>query len=230
MASRTLAIVLLVSAVIATATATGPFPNCHGSAKYKVTFKNLLTPENFRGLIPPTGLIYSPLAGFSHSNRFSFFTIRGFANRAVEEIAETGVNNRIIRRGRRARAQGRGVKSVVDAGAPTLPGKSTTVLLNVDCENSFVTVIGMIAPSPDWIVQINNRNLFDTQRGRFVRHMSGDLIAYDTGVDDGREFTDPSDPSLDIPTVPAQNIVPLVEDETDRFEGRVVGRYTIQRV
>jgi len=67
----------------------------------------------------------------------------------------------------------------------------------------------MIAPSPDWSVQIKNTNLLDTQRG---------------GVDDGREFTDLPDPSFDIPTVPP------VEDDTERFECHVVSRCTIRRV
>jgi len=85
---------------------------------------------------------------------------------------------------------------VVDAGEVTMPGttrlsKSTSVILRADYAHSFVMVPGMIAPSPDWIVQTNNRNLFDVSRGRFVRRMTGDLIAYDTGVDDGSELTPP---------------------------------------
>lgn len=120
--------------------------------------------------------------------------------------------------------------SVVDAGAQTRPGKSLSVRLTVDCQNPFVTVIGMIAPSPDWIVQINNRNLYDAETGEFVNLMRGTLIAYDSGVDDGREFTPPLDLSLDLPTVPQKNIAPLVEDDTDRFDGRDVGRWFIKRI
>lgn len=56
------------------------------------------------------------------------------------------------------------------------------------------------------------------------------LIAYDAGVDDGRDFTPPLDTSLDEPTAPQKNIAPLVEDETDRFEGRIVGKYVIQKI
>eukprot|EP00177_Eucheuma_denticulatum_P002055 GFKZ01003676.1.p2 GENE.GFKZ01003676.1~~GFKZ01003676.1.p2 ORF type:complete len:128 (-),score=20.50 GFKZ01003676.1:382-708(-) len=107
---------------------------------------------------------------------------------------------------------------------------SKTLELNVDCDHSFVTVLGMIAPSPDWIVQINNRNLYDENKGRYVRRVAGKLIAYDAGVDDGREFTPPMDLSLDLPTTPRQNIAPLVEDETDRLEGRVVGRFEIRKL
>ena len=205
-------------------------PKCRGKATYKIIFKNLLTAKNFGDLIPPTGLNYSPLAGVSHSNRQSFFTIRGFASREVEQIAEQGINTMFIQQAKLLRRQRQGVRSIVDAGRITGPGRATAVKLTVDCKHPFVTVIGMIAPSPDWIVQINNRNLYDSQRNKFVKYMSGDLIAYDTGVDDGREFTAPLDLSLDLPTSPKKNIAPLVEDETDRFEGRNVGKYIIKRI
>eukprot|EP00177_Eucheuma_denticulatum_P000562 GFKZ01001007.1.p1 GENE.GFKZ01001007.1~~GFKZ01001007.1.p1 ORF type:complete len:256 (-),score=27.98 GFKZ01001007.1:138-824(-) len=223
-------LVSLSALILAVAASENPFPGCSGNATYEITFTNFLTPGRFRNLIPETGLVFSPLAAVSHSNRLSFFTIRGFANKPVEILAETGSNTRFISLARRLRAAGRGVLSVTGADAVTMPGGSTTLEVDVDCENPFVTMLGMIAPSPDWIVQINNRNLFDVRARRFVRRQRGTLIAYDAGVDDGREFTPPMDLSLDLPTVPQKNIAPLVEDETDRFEGRVVGRFEIRKV
>ena len=205
---------------------------CKGSAKYGVIFKNLLTNDSFGDLpgFPSTGLVFSPLAGVSHSNRQSFFTIRGFASKAVEQIAETGNNSEFISLAETLRKEGQGVLSIVDVGAPTQPGEATSLILKVDCEHPFLTVLGMIAPSPDWIVQINNRNTFDESTGKFVNSTSGNLIAYDAGVDDGREFTPPLALDLDLPTVPQKNIAPLVEDETDRFDGRVVGKWIIKKI
>ncbi|PXF44893.1 Spondin-1 [Gracilariopsis chorda] len=202
--------------------------HCTGRALYRVTFRNLLTPENFGDLIPETGLVFSPLAGASHSNRISFFTIRGFASPQVEQIAETGQNGRFVRLARNLKYSRRGVLSVSAANGPTMPGNTTTLYFFVDCAHPFITMLGMIAPSPDWIVQLNNRPLI--RDGEFISGENGTLIAYDTGTDDGREFTSPVDASLDMPTEPQQNIAPLVEDETDRFEGRIVGMFYIQRV
>lgn len=56
----------------------------------------------------------------------------------------------------------------------------------------------MIAPSPDWIVHTKNRNLFNVERSRFSFCEDGTLIAYDTGADDGREFTPPLDRRWEI--------------------------------
>lgn len=212
------------------ASASAMMPNCSGSARYSVTFTNSLTPRSFGDLIPAdTPIEYSPLTALSHSNRVSVLTLRGFASEAIEAIAETGDNTQLVETVTMLRDGDQGVKTVAVADGPTLPGNLTTLMLDVDCEHPFITVIGMIAPSPDWIVAIANMDLVDS-RGRFVRFRAAPLNVYDAGTDDGREFTDPSDLSLDLPSNPQLNIAPLVEDETDRFEGRAVGKYIIKRL
>ncbi|PXF45302.1 Spondin-1 [Gracilariopsis chorda] len=222
---RQVTVFLLSLALLQAVSADG---HCSGKAIYRVSFQNLLTPKNFGNLIPENGLVFSPLAGASHSNRISFLTIRGFASPQVEQIAETGQNGRFVTLARNLRRQGRGVLHVAAAKGPTMPGNFTNLFYAVDCAHPFITMLGMIAPSPDWIVQINNRNMI--RDGKFITRESGTLIAYDVGTDSGREFTSPVDASLDMPTEPQMNIAPLVEDETDRFQGRVVGRFHIQRI
>ena len=209
-----------------------PFPGCSGSATYNVTFINRVTARRFGDIpnLPENGLVFSPLAGASHSNRFSFFTIRGFANRAVEDIAELGDNTRFLRLAERIRRQRGEVLSIDSADGPTFAGQRTTLTLTVDCQHPFMTVLSMLAPSPDWIVQINNLNMFDSSRGRFLRQRRMNLITYDAGTDDGGDFTPPPATELDIPTVPQQNIAPLVEDATDVFQNRFTARVVIVRI
>lgn len=222
---RALCAVLLVGAATAHP---GYGRECSGSAKYSVTFNNFLTARRFGSLIPKDGLVYSPLTGASHSGRVSILTVRGYASEAIEAIAETGNNTLLVNAATELRDANQGVKTATAAMGPTMPGNSTTLEFMVDCEHSYISVVGMIAPSPDWIVLLANVNL--VRGGHFIYKRRGALIAYDGGSDSGREFTDPADPSLDIPTSPKLNIAPLVEDETDRFEGRVVGSYTIRKL
>lgn len=203
---------------------------CSGRrAVYNVTFTNLLTADTFGDAIPPTGLVFSPLAAVSHSNRVSLLTVRGFASPQLEAVAEKGDNAPLLRLARTLRKERSAVRSVVSADAPTMPGMNTTLKLVVNCNNPFVSIVSMIAPSPDWIVQINN---FDTVMpdGEFVAEASGELIAYDAGTDSGDMFTDPADLSLDLPTDPPQNIAPLVEDDTDPFGDVSVGEFRLQRI
>ncbi|PXF42603.1 hypothetical protein BWQ96_00639 [Gracilariopsis chorda] len=129
---------------------------------------------------------------------------------------------------RNLRSQRHGVLHVAAANGPTLPGKYTTLSYPVDCSHPFIMMLGMIAPLPNWIVQTNNRNML--RDVKFVAGDFGTLIASDAGTDDGQEFTIPADASFDKPSEPQKNIAPLVEDEADRFERRIVGRFLIQRI
>lgn len=207
-----------------------PFENCAASAMYNVTFLNMLTTGHLGSLIPSTGLNFSSLTVVSHSNRVSLFTIRGFASEEVEAIAEKGDNALLLDTLEDLRRDNNGVKSFGGASGITGPGMATSIVVEVDCTHPFITGLSMIAPSPDWIVQINNVNMYSRKGQKFRRRRYGYMIAYDAGTDDGREFTDPSDPSLDLPTLPPKNIAPLVEDETDRLEGRIVGRFFIRKI
>ena len=198
---------------------------CYGEAYYKITFKNFLYGENprFTDLIPSDGLAFSPLAAASHSKRFSFFTTLGFASPEIEAIAETGDNSGFLEL---AEKEDRVLMGA--GGAAALGNQTQSVVIKVNCAYPYATALSMIAPSPDWIVQVNNVPL--VQHGYFVKERKGYLFAYDAGTDSGREFTPPSDTTLDIPTVPQDNIILLSRDETDRFNGKPVGFYYIRRV
>lgn len=207
-----------------------PFRGCTGDAKYRVSFVNLLRLETFRDLIPSSGLVFTPLTVTSHSNRFSILTVRGFATTAVEAVAERGDTTELLKLLEARQQTSPGVKSIATGAEVIVPGGSDSLEVDVNCSNPFITALAMVAPSPDWIVQISNVNTFSPSSRDFVDILRGSLIVYDAGTDDSRDFTDPFDLSLDMPTVPQKNIAPLVEDETDRFEGRVVGRYLIERI
>lgn len=76
------------------------------------------------------------------------------------------------------------VTSAVGATGPELSGGNITVKVAATCEHA------MIAPSPDWIVQIGNMPL--VRRGRFIEKRIGRLHAFDCGTDDSGDFTPPS--------------------------------------
>lgn len=219
--------ILLLLLVLTATSAAYASSMCNTSATYRVSFVNTLTPARFGDAIPPTGLVYSPLTAVSHSNRASLLTVRGYARPAIAAVAKTGDNGPLLRLTSRLQKDGL-VADVTSSMGPTMPGNATRLTLRVPCDHSFITVVSMIAPSPDWIVQVSNVNVY-TDNG-FEDMIKGDLIAYDAGVDDGNQFTPPGDASLDLPTMPRMNIAPLSEDTTDRFNGRHVGRYNIKRI
>lgn len=222
---------VLAAAMMMSVNAAGtPFPGCEGQKMYRLSFSNLVTSTRFGDSVPPSGLVFSPLSAVTHSNRFSLLTPRGFASNAVAEIAKTGNNTEFINTATQLRNDTDLIKSISSGEGLTGPGESASVTVMVDCARPFITAVAMVAPSPDWIVQISNFNLYNSEAETFTRIATGSLLVYDAGVDSGVGFTDPSDPSLDIPTSPQLNIAPLSEEMNDPFMGRSVGSFIIRRV
>lgn len=215
--------IIMACATVTSATRTKMMQECTGSARYKVTFYNMITNQRFSE-VPENGLVFSPMTAVTHSPRVSLLTVRGFASSPVEEVCETGSNANLIAT---ANASGM-VSTVVSAEGPVMSGGNYTIEVTATCAYPYLTVLSMIAPSPDWIVQISNMPLM--KYGKFIHKRAGYLIAYDCGTDSGRDFTNPADTSLDIPTDPALNIAPLREDETDRFGYMAVGFYKIEKI
>ncbi len=207
---------------------------CSGSAKYKVTITNFLTGDGtFKGIIPEGGLVFSPLTGAGHSTKISLAVLRSFPSDSVIRIAEAGDNSELLAEIPALTEAGL-VKSAAAAEGPTMPGTQTELEFEVDCERPYISVVGMLAPSPDWVVAVSN--FMAVRYGRFVEGGHGFLFVYDAGTDAGPAppasiFTDPMDFSLDVPQEPRRVMHPLAESEEDPgFNGRAVGKYVIQRV
>lgn len=62
--------------------------------------------------------------------------------------------------------------------------------LSVDNAHRFISLVSMIAPSPDWFVGVRGLDMCDPSAGwkEFVRN---DLFPYDAGTDSGLKFKSP---------------------------------------
>jgi len=91
-------------------------------------------------------------------------------------------------------------------------------------DRPLVTLVSMIAPSPDWFVGVHDLSLLDG--GDWVAERAVTLLPYDAGTDHGRSYTSPD---LDArPRDPVRSI----DGFPFAFEGRVapVGAFTFRRV
>lgn len=175
-------------------------PPAAGSARYRVTFEatwSAATHANF-----PAGAHFSPLVGLSHQAGNTLFQEGQLASLGIKNVAELGNNTAI--RAEIAVLQGRGTALGLlssSGGSFASPGtRSDTVRL--DAAHPLLTVVTMIAPSPDWFAALENENLLEN--GQWVAQRTVPTRAYDAGTDSGPTFTAP-----DQPTTPAQPIQPL---------------------
>ena len=74
---------------------------------------------------------------------------------------------------------------------------TTSVILNLDIRHSIVSVVSMIAPSPDWFIGAKI-NLY--QNGSWIEDVAIDTINYDAGTDSGKNFKSPVLTSSIVPS------------------------------
>ena len=89
-------------------------------------------------------------------------------------------------------------------GISSSPG-SVSLEFEITPEFPQVTLVSMIAPSPDWFVGVAGLEL--CVDGSWVESLEVDLYAYDAGSDSGVNYTSPDDD-----TDPKENIA-RIEDE-----------------
>ena len=89
-----------------------------------------------------------------------------------------------------ASAVAAGFAGAVVAGGP-IPVSPGAASVTVDLDGAFplVTLVTMVAPSPDWFVGVAGLSLCD--EGEW-RDQAVDLVVWDAGTDSGPDFTSPN--------------------------------------
>jgi len=134
----------------------------------------------------PSGAHFSPLIGTTHNDQVTFWEPGGIATAGIEQMAETGgtgtLTSEIV-------AAGSGAESLITTGGLNSPGSISTTF-NISPSHPFVTLVTMIAPSPDWFVGIHD---YDFRVGNaWLPQVTIDLFPYDAGTDSGVDFTSPN--------------------------------------
>ena len=171
-----------------------------GQALYRVTLLATWSKETHADF--PGGAHFSPLIGLAHRATNTLFDVGMLASPGMQDMAEVGNNAKL--RAEIAALRGSGAAfGWLDGRIHTLsPGKLVDTV-RLDAAHPRLTVVTMIAPSPDWFVALENRNLLVD--GQWVQELSVPAITYDAGTDSGPTFT-----ALNQPTLPAEPIKKLV--------------------
>jgi hypothetical protein len=107
-------------------------------------------------------------------------------------------------------------------GVPVSPG-SVEATFTATRECPLVSLVTMIAPSPDWFVGVAGLSLLVD--GEWVDSLVVELYPYDAGTDSGTTYTSPNEP-----TTPPETIY-LIEGEPLVVDGTVppLGTFTFTR-
>ena len=193
-------------------------------AVYKIEFISNWSSAAHPTDYPTSTAHWSALIGTTHKDATPFFQLGMLASDGVEQVAESGNNSTITQEINAIIATGNAYEIINGSGLGTGPGTITINNVNVDADFPYISLLTMIAPSPDWIAQINNEKLTENN-GDWKTSISVDVYATDAGTDSGTTYT-----SANVDTNPAQNMSSL--QNTAPFSDQIVGTFvfTLEQV
>lgn len=154
------------------------------TAEYQVRFQSTWSLTNFPDAWPPNPH-FSALIGGTHSGAIAFWEPGGIASNGIEFMAETGgispLRDEVI-----AQINAGNAGEVVQGPGIGTPQMTTTTFTTTE-EFSRVTLVTMVAPSPDWFVGVGGLELF--AGGAWVETLTVPLHVWDAGTDSGSDFT-----------------------------------------
>jgi hypothetical protein len=212
----TLSFALLLGALTATAVqAAEPA----AIARYRVTFEASWSaashPTDF-----PANAHFSPLIGGVHDGSHHFFRAGELATLGIELMAERGDNEVLTDEVEAAIGSGAARERIEGADLPVSPGSLETSFTASQL-HPRVTLVTMVAPSPDWFVGVDSLPLFTG--GAWARRRTATLYAWDAGTDSGSTYR-----TADIDTQPRQLVRPFFARPFDT--GQPLGRFVFERL
>jgi hypothetical protein len=133
----------------------------------------------------PTDPHFSPLIGGTHSDRVVFWAPGAIASPGIEAMAEEGQVSPFDSEIEVAIAAGTAEGFIRGGGIFPSPG-TVSVEFQIGRDHPLVTLVAMIAPSPDWFIGVHDLSLIES--GDWVNERTVPLAPYDAGTDSGTTF------------------------------------------
>lgn len=196
-----------------------------GTAVYRLTFQSSWSQQTHPSQFP-SNPHYSPLVGGLHNANASFWAPGGLATAGIERMAETGGTSLLVGEVQQQVNSGNANQVLNYGGAGALsnsPGQ-LSVTFTANSNFSQLTLVTMLAPSPDWFVGMHGLELI--QNGDWIDNLVVPANLYDAGTDSGTSYN-----SSNSNTNP-QDAIALVTTASGPFQtGPVqVGTFTLQRL
>ncbi len=190
---KSLSIYLLLALSIAVPALAAPV----GQATYTVTFDATWSATSHPESFPPNPH-FSGLVGGSHNAVTEFWSVGQLASLGIKHMAEWGTQTTLVDEVNAEVIQGNAGAAITGDVLWNSPGTVSTEFV-VTPDFPLVTLVTMIAPSPDWFAGVQGLDL--GVGDQWVNELTVPLYPYDAGTDSGAGYT-----SADQPTVPAQAI------------------------
>ena len=193
----------------------------HSRAVYTVTFEGQWTTKATPGGVP-SGAHFSRLVGGVHNADVVFVEVLPLttASPGIESMAETGgtatLKTEIAAAGDKHLSVLEGANnSILATASESLAGVTLTT------DHPRVTLLTMVAPSPDWFVGVSGLSMLDSLGG-WRESRTVELHPFDAGTEEGAGFSLTNDG-----TVPHERITSLLGK--GKFSAEPIATLTFQR-
>ena len=165
---------------------------CQGRLTRLASLARSLTSPAAAGLLLALAalLVIMPAQGKAQSATYSMTFLRegGMASAGVEYMAELGGTSTLANEVRAAEPNALSVLQGSDGSiGPT--GSSTINGVTLTTGHPRVTLLTMVAPSPDWFVGVSGLSLRNAADDGWQPSLTVDLFPYDAGTEEGTEFS-----------------------------------------
>ena len=174
-----------------------PTPSPVEQVQYRLTFEATWSAATHPTDFPPNPH-FSGLIGAAHRPDVRLWQVGEPASPGIKDMAEKGVKGPLGAEIDGLIAAGDACAKISGEGIHPSPGM-VTVDFEVSEDCPAVSVVTMIAPSPDWFVGVSALNFLED--GAWVDEKVIELFPYDAGTDSGVSYTSP-----DLPTASSEGI------------------------
>ncbi|TBN04731.1 T9SS type A sorting domain-containing protein [Hyunsoonleella flava] len=160
------------------------------TANYTITVSTIWNAGDHTSI--PNDPHWSPLSGATHKNMNDILTFGAPAplTDGIKDIAERGVTSNF-----QSEINGNSnANQYLQAGfSPRQAEDSVAELSSVTVSEDFpyITLVSMVAPSPDWFIAVNSENLRSgnpSVNNGWKATFTIDMFAYDAGTDSGTDY------------------------------------------
>ncbi|MFS4482621.1 spondin domain-containing protein [Hyunsoonleella sp. 2307UL5-6] len=144
----------------------------------------------------PESAHWSPLAGATHktANTILEFGTSAPTTNGIKNIAETGNTSAFSSEISALITSGEANQYLQQGFAPFAGNASTSNINSITVNEDFplITLVSMVAPSPDWFIAINSLDLKSGDpsiNNGWRDTFTIDVFAYDSGTDSGTDYT-----------------------------------------
>src|SRR5262249_26412924 len=137
----------------------------------------------------PSNPHFSGLVGGTHDASVGFWQPGALASPGIQNMAELGSKTAMIDEVQAAISAGSANGVLSGYRISPSPG-SVDLVFDVDVAFPLVTLVSMLAPSPDWFVGVSGLSL--RENGTWLPQVTADLHVFDAGTDSGTSYDSPN--------------------------------------